>query len=141
MTTQTELKCKDKVGARLKSRMVAIRKLWAAYQAGEEDGDPEYGRFQEYGLSFHYVAPGTYQGQRRGYFCYQISWGGPSDEFRFYCDELRKPTRVEYWYLDWWDGAKITLRGRDRALMTEILGDFDELGMLEGEMKKALTDS
>lgn len=142
MTTQTtEIKCKDRVAARLKSRMTAIRKLWAAYRAGEEDGDPEYGTFNEYGLSFDYVAPGTYQGQRRGYFRYQLSWGGPADEFRFFVDELKKPTRIEYWFMDWWDGAKIILKGRDRALMTEILGDFDEMGMLEGEMKKALTDS
>jgi len=74
------------------SRIRTIRRLWKAYQYGQEDTDE--GNIYEYGLSFDYVGPGTFNGQRRGYWRYQLSWGGPSDEFRFYCDERRQPVRI-----------------------------------------------
>ena len=45
----------------------------------------------------------------REYYRIQFSWGGPSDELRIYHD------RVEYWFLDWFDGASIDVT-RDRAV-------------------------
>lgn len=39
--------------------------------------------FDEYALSFDYVEPDTFDDQDRGYFRYQISYGGPSEEVRF----------------------------------------------------------
>lgn len=67
-------------------------------------------RFYEYGLSFDYVAPNTFNDQPEGYIRYQLSWGGPSEEFRFYvspsCNEYDNPYyRAEFWYLDWFGGA------------------------------------
>jgi hypothetical protein len=63
----------------------------------------------EYGLSIDYVWPNTFKGQRAGYLRYQISWGGPSDEFRFYfVPGEYKPYKIEYWFMDWFDGAKVT---------------------------------
>jgi hypothetical protein len=64
-------------------------------------------QFCNYALSFDYVTPDTFDGQKRGYFRYQISWGGPTEEFRFYVDENLQATEIEYWYLDWFDGASI----------------------------------
>lgn len=130
--------CKDKVREQLKGRIDDLRKLWEADQEGNEEGIEDLGTFNEYGLGFDYVAPGTFEGQRRGYFCYQLSWGGPSDEFRFFCDERLKPTRIEYWFLDWFDGAKIILKGKDLALLTEIWGFFEEIGAAGSEMERAL---
>jgi len=66
--------------------------------------------FHEYGLSFDYVEPNTFEGQTRGYYRFQLSWGGPSDEIRFYTTVAEHDNhlldRAEYWYMDWFDGAK-----------------------------------
>ena len=53
------------------------------------------------GLSFDYVDPNTFENQPEGYHRWQISWGGPSDEFRLYSDGT-----VYYHFMDWYDGAK-----------------------------------
>jgi hypothetical protein len=34
------------------------------------------------------------------------SWGGPSDGFDFYVDEDGELLYAEYWYQDWFDGAR-----------------------------------
>ena len=133
--------CKDRVAENYHSRIEDIRKLWMAYREDPEVNVPDLGNFNEYGLAFDYVAPGTFNGQRRGYFRYQLSWGGPGDEFRFYTDENFKPSRVEYWFLDWFDGAKRTIRsGADWELLTEIFEDFKDCGIVESEYQKAIED-
>ena len=77
--------------------------------------DPEkIGHPHEYGLSFDYVEPDTFDDQPDGYWRYQLSWGGPSDEFRFHGDG-----RIEYRYHDWWDGAGKNLIGSDFTLMED----------------------
>jgi len=133
-----EKKCKDKVRGKLRGQVEDLEKLWKLYQVGDES-DPDLGTFNEYGLCFDYVAPGTFGGQKRGYFRYQLSWGGPSDEFRFFTDEGLRPVRIEYWFLDWFDGAKITLKegSRDDALLREIWGFFEECGSVKAELDKA----
>ena len=69
-----------------------------------------YERFCEYGLSFDYVEPETSEGQSEGYLRYQISYGGPSEEIRFYVSPGPNRWhlyRAEFWYLDWFDGAMV----------------------------------
>lgn len=71
----------------------------------------ERGDFHDYGLAFDYVAPGTFGDQREGYFRFQISWGGPSKEIRLFAqynggEYDYSLYRAEFWYLDWFDGAK-----------------------------------
>lgn len=65
--------------------------------------------YANYALCFDYVAPGTFRDQDEGYWRYQISWGGPSDEIRFYgvVDDRDRGHlyKAEYWFLDWGDGA------------------------------------
>jgi len=69
-----------------------------------------YEAFWDYGLDFSYVPSETDEDEyQRGYFRYQISWGGPSEEFRFYTDEHLNLTHTEYWFLDWFDGASKTI--------------------------------
>ncbi len=134
-----ETTCKDRIDKSYKGRIADIRKLWNLYCNDPEASDSDLGRFNEYGLCFDYVAPGTFERQRQGYFRYQLSWGGPSDEFRFYCDERFKPTRIEYWFMDWFDGAKRILRqGKDFDLLVEIFDDFDECGLIQAEYNKAV---
>lgn len=129
--------CKERIDKEYKDEIATLQKLWNLYQSGNEEGDTDYGTFQEHGLSFDYVAPGTFEGQRRGYFRYQISWGGPSDEFRFFCDANLKPVRIEYWFMDWFDGAKKVLKGKDEVLLVEIFDFFKEIGSVQVEFDKA----
>ena len=83
-------------------------------------------RFNEYALDFSYVPSNTFSDQPMGYARYQISYGGPSTEIRFYCDAERKPFRVEYWYLDWFDGASVDITDHPvTALLQSELG-FDD---------------
>ena len=121
----TELNCKARLEENYRGRMADIRKLWAMYCEDCEASDPDLGRWNEYGLCLDYVAPGTFNGQKRGYIRWQLSTGGPGDEFRFYMDENQNPTRIEYWFLDWFDGASRKLRsGADYRLLCDIFSDW-----------------
>jgi len=139
MTTKTDKQptCKQRWAAEKRSEIATLRKLWSAYCAGDEEV-PDLGRFEEHGLSFDYVAPNTFRGQRRGYWRYQISWGGPSDEFRFYSrDESGTPQRITYTFMDWFDGEERTLTGTDRALLLDIFQWFDNCGTVEASYREA----
>ena len=53
-------------------------------------------------LSWDYVDS---EGREAGYYRLQLSWGGPSDEFRIYVDQDKEIDIIEYWYMDWFDSA------------------------------------
>lgn len=139
-TTTKERTCKARVREHLEGRISDLRKLWTAYGEDPDRYTEDLGNLYEYGLGFDYVAPGTFEGQRRGYFRYQLSWGGPSDEFRIFTgprfDEI---DRIEYWFLDWYDGAKVTLAGKRLELLSEIFTQFFvESGSAQAVYGKAL---
>ena len=123
--SMTKHSCKERLTAELHGRLADLRKF--AVGGFNSDTDvPDLGSFNEYGLSFDYVAPGTFRDQRRGYWRYQLSWGGPSDEFRFYgSDERSVPDRIEYWFLDWFDGAHRVLRGKQEALLLHVWQEYE----------------
>ena len=134
-------KCIDKVQEAFESCYEVLEKLFIAYQEGDEDRHiDDIGTFWEYGLSFDYVTPGTYTDQDQGYFRYQISYGGPSEEFRFYVNPDFSCYFVEFWYLDWFDGASIELNGIEKELLIEIYDLFQEIGSVESEYKKAIEE-
>ena len=59
-----------------------------------------------YFLSWDFVEPFTFgDDQKAGYWRLQISYGGPSSEFRIYADSEKEIRKIEYWYMDWFDGA------------------------------------
>lgn len=126
METETtkELKCKDKVKAAFKSRFSDVMQLWKADCEGKEEGIEDLGTIFEYGLSFDYVAPHTFRDQKVGYFRYQISYGGPSEEFRIFTNPDLTPYKVEFWYLDWFDGAKHILRGKAFEEFSDFFNQF-----------------
>jgi len=136
--------CADRVRPNLEERIADIRKLWVLYNDDPEAYDYELGNLYEYGLCFDYVPPGTFKDQLEGYFRWQLSTGGPGDEFRFYAD--RSPNRfprwsvyrIEYWYLDGYDGAHIDLYGEDEKLMRELFEFFAEVGVVDSEYDKAM---
>lgn len=80
--------------------------------------------FHEYGLSFEWVDGNA---ENPGYWRYLLSYGGPSEEIRFYGDAARNVYKIEFWLLDWFDGAPrdITQGARAQALAE----DFAECGM------------
>jgi len=129
--------CEDKVDGSLERTINNLRELWEAYCEGEEEVE-DLGCIHDYGLSFDYVEAGTFTDQESGYFRYQLSWGGPSTEFRFYTDASKRPYKIEYWYLDWFDGACRVLSGEDRQLMVEIFDWFAECGSVDYVLEQAL---
>ena len=79
--------------------------------------DEEGVELGEYGLSFDFVTPNTFDDQAEGYWRYQMSWGGPADEIRYHKGEDgRYGRKVEYWYLNWFDGASVDLKDDDKEL-------------------------
>ena len=58
------------------------------------------GSFYDYGLCLDFVDIGTFEDMKEGYYRYQLSYGGPSDEIRFYHDGT-----IEYVFLDWFCGV------------------------------------
>lgn len=58
----------------------------------------------EFGLCYDYT-----ENANDKYIRYLMSYGGPSDELRFYVNRNGKVQMIEYWYMDWYDGAKITI--------------------------------
>ena len=90
------LKCKDRIAtewASEKKRLIAMT-------------DKE---IREYPLSFSYVEANYFANDRgehthEGYHRFQMSYGGPQDEIRFYDNN-----KVMYAFLDWGDGAEIDI--------------------------------
>ena len=113
--------CADLVVERKENRLEQLRELWDAYcDYDNEDNRIEDGScLDEFGLSFDYVEPDTWDDQPEGYSQYQLSYGGPSDEFRFHDDG-----RIEYRYHDWYDGAGRDLMGDEYDFMKELAENF-----------------
>lgn len=135
METVQELKCKDKVKDSFKRSFNTIKTLYDAYLDGQEYVE-NLGSINEYSLSFDYVPKGTFSDQRLSFFRYQICYGGPSTEYRFFIDGELKPYKIEYWYLDWFDGAYHKLSGKAFDYMSDFFieylgcGDTDYLNQL-----------
>lgn len=125
--------CEERVDANLRREIDALQTLWNLYLEDDED----YGNIYEYGLSFDYVTPNTFNNQPQGYFRYQLSYGGPSDEFRFYTGPELEPYRIEYQFLDWWDGAFRQLGGTDLELLQEIFQWFKDGGTVQCVFEQA----
>ena len=132
----TEQTCETRIDGRLNSRLDDLSRLWTAYcdDAGSLD---DLGTIYEYGLNFEYVPPGTYRDQKEGFFRYLLSWGGPSDELRFYVNPDYSCHRIEYWFLDWFDGAHRVLTDADEDLLAEIWDWFRETGTAEAAFGRA----
>jgi hypothetical protein len=122
-------KCEQRIEDALESRLSDLRILWEGYQNGEESNEEVGCGLHEYGLGFDYVPPFTFgETQKAGYWRYQISYGGPSEEIRFFCDGLRVPKIIEFWLLDWFDGAVRELQGNDFRMMSEWFAMMDDCG-------------
>ena len=95
--TDREKKCKDLVSSEWKDRQKDLK-------------NPEFEA-----LCFDYVEADTFTNQKEGYWRWQFSWGGPGDELRAYVNRDDSIHRLEYWYLDWFDGAKVNVAAEHPA--------------------------
>jgi hypothetical protein len=127
--------CEQRINAELQSRLDDLQTLWTAFIAGREDA--ELGCLNDYGLCFGYVAPDTFDDQDEAYYRYQLSWGGPSDEFRFFVNPDLSCHRVEYRFLDWFDGAHRVLTGEDRRLLRDLFDWFGACGLVREAFAEA----
>ena len=127
-TTEKRKTCQDLVGEKCKDRLkdleaafhyFSIEKKSARAAHHNHKDLKNYEDFHDYvnqlGLSFDYVEPSA-QGRPCGYWRWQLSYGGPSDEFRVFTDVHKNIDRVEYAYLDWFDGASHEIRDIPTAL-------------------------
>jgi hypothetical protein len=122
-------KCIDLVNKKYQSRLKDLRE---AYNNQNIDLSTW---LSEYGLNWDYVVPNTFDNQEDGYYRWQLSWGGPSDEFRIYTDNKKNIQSVEYWYLDWFDGASITVN--DEEIINIIIWQLDcDLTPIEHEERE-----
>lgn len=85
-----------------------------------ENGSEYLPPFHEYGLCFDLVEMGTFPNQDKPYYRYQLSYGGPTEEFRIY-----RNWKVEFWLLDWFDGDKIDVT--DDPVTQFIISQFEPL--------------
>ena len=112
MSNNRQKTCKEQVKKRFESRMKDIKTLYTA----ENQETEELGELNYYGLCIDKVEAGTFEKQREDYIRYQLSWGGPSDEFRLF-----KNGEMEYWFLDWGDGASVDVMGSDKDIIEDIV--------------------
>lgn len=127
--------CEQRIDAELKDRLNDLQRLWAAFIAGRDDA--ELGSLNEYGLYFDYVSADTFDDQNEAYYRHQLSWGGPSDEFRFFVNPDLSCHRIEYWFLDWFDGAHRVLTGENRRLLRNVFDWFDACGLTREAFEEA----
>ncbi len=99
-----------------------------------ENSFDDIGNFYDYGLCIDYQKP---EGRKRGYLRYQLSWGGPSDEIRFYFDG-HNCDKIEYVFLDWFVGVGFDIT---EEFFAQWLWDwFDECGTPEYEREKVIEE-
>jgi len=84
--------------------------------------------FHEYGLSFDFVE-GDDEEDDDSYFRYQLSWGGPSDEIRFFEDGT-----IHYVFMDWFTGVGFDVT--DDESFNWLYDYFEGCDMLNFESKR-----
>lgn len=112
--------CKERV----QENWDLIRKDLKELIDAEDHETEDLGKLEDYGLCINLVEAGTFKDRREDYIRYQLSWGGPGDELRFY-----KNGDIEYWFLDWFDGARIDIT--DDSIARWLKDWVEELGFWE----------
>ena len=136
MTTQST--CKERVRQHWNARKADFTNYMSDNEI-YENGNDDLGPFNEYGLCFDYVAAGTFRDQRKGFWRYQLSTGGPGDELRFYGDPQGKIYKTEYWFLDWFDGARINVT--NQACVQWLIDFFEDVGSFRYGYEEATKDA
>jgi len=139
METVKKETCKDKVEPALQDIIQDWTEAQKYYDIDEEkrytpeddslsSHDDFFDYVNNYGLCFDYVSPNTFEDQNVGYFRYQVCYGGPTQEFRIFTDYNKNIDRIEFWYLDWFDGSKVIT---DDEIIEDVISQFLELSQIE----------
>ena len=139
METVKKETCKDKVEPALQNIIQDWTEAQKYYDIDEEkryspkdeslsDYEDFFDYVNNYGLCFDYVSPNTFDNQDVGYFRYQVCYGGPTQEFRIYTDYNKNIDRIEFWYLDWFDGSEVET---DDDIIKQVLRDFIDCSQIE----------
>tara|TARA_R100001530_G_scaffold106025_1_gene74047 strand:- start:326 stop:757 length:432 start_codon:yes stop_codon:yes gene_type:complete len=134
MSNQPQQDCK----ARVASEWRKVRKDLTAYMEDPdvyENGDDDLSPFCEYGLAFDYVPARTFDDQKSGYWRYQFSYSGPSDELRFWGDAANTVHIVEYWFLDRFDGAEIDVT--EEPIVQWLIEVLEDMGSFDHALAEA----
>jgi len=97
--------CEERIDSELRDRIKDIRKVLKA-------ADPIFA-LNELALAL----------SKEEVYKLELSWGGPQDYFTFVYDpDSRQLTEITYHFLDWFDGAKRTLKygSREYKLLEEL---------------------
>ena len=127
--------CEQRIGTELQDTFETVKYLWDRYVQGLGP-DHDVGDLETYGLDFAFVPEDTFSNQDEAFFRWQLSTGGPGDEFRFYARRVIKTAntvygrrvwitewelyRIEYVFLNWFDGATRELCCEKYSLLSEI---------------------
>ena len=133
-------KCENRIDERLEKEIAELERM---YYAEDEETQNE---FFDYGLDYSYVAPNTFEDQDRGYYRWQLSWGGPSDEFRFYhiedgneiIDARDQIIEIEYVFMDWFDGAERKCTEENHPVIFDIAQNYLSLTIVKNNSKRNL---
>jgi hypothetical protein len=139
METVKKETCKDKVEPALQNIIQDWTEAQKYYDIDEEkryspkdeslsDYEDFFDYVNNYGLCFDYVSPNTFDNQDVGYFRYQVCYGGPTQEFRIYTDYNKNIDRIEFWYLNWFDGSEVET---DEDIIKQVLRDFIDCSQIE----------
>jgi len=109
--------CEDRIDAALISRAEDFTEMWDTL---------DWERLDEYGLGHDrvvhdllYMSKEARQEYEGDYIRYQISWGGPSEEIRFY------PHKIEFVFADWFDQARRDITNLEWAQwIKDYLGEW-----------------
>jgi hypothetical protein len=115
-----DLTCKERIKESLLSRGEDFERFM---NAEDEETQEE---FNFYGLCIDMVSMGTFSDMTEPYLRYQLSTGGPGDEINFY-----QNGKIEYRFLDWWDGATLDISTLDWAQWLREY--FQDCGLLTNE--------
>jgi hypothetical protein len=117
-TLQKRQTCQDLVVKRYQDRLVDLQAASDYFSIEKQSAravhhwhkdlehyEDYYDYVNQLGLSFDFRAADASEGRSCGYWRWQLSTGGPGDEFRIFTDVQKNIDRIEYVYLDWFDGA------------------------------------
>ena len=104
MTTTKDKTCTERIEQSYNNRLEDLNDILECKgDFSHCDDTPQ--AINEYGLCFDYVENDEEE-RKENFWRFQISWGGPSEEFRIYTDGKEGSImRIEFWYMDWFDGA------------------------------------
>lgn len=131
--TQEQPTCQERIDDKWTRRKADL-----AIFMDDLDGNENVGPFHEYGLAFDYLPANTFNEQKIGYWRYQLSWGGPADEIRFYGDPEGQIYCVEYWFMDWFDGALLYVT--DENVIAWLIEELKETGIFAAALKDVIEE-